>query len=270
MYGAVMNNPGQNDLNVIIQRGYSVDIGGFINRGWAIFQTDIASFVLFCLITGIINIALTVIGALPFISFIGPITSLIIGGPLYAGYFIAAFKIGKNQSTSFEDFFKGFQNSYFLQIFLASLMVGVLTFFCLIPAIIIFVLSSVLPLFSVLPNDNFPGGNEPNVILLAMAGLCALIGLVGALYLGVSYTFAIPLVVGKSMDFWSAMETSRKLISQQWFSFFCFMLVLGVINIVGSLPCFIGLLFTIPLTACAIAAAYESIIGLSAFNSSEA
>jgi hypothetical protein len=254
-----MNNPSQNDLNAIIQRGYSVEIGGFINRGWEIFQTDIASFVLFCLITGIINIALGVIGLFPFIGLIGSIISLIIGGPLYAGYFIAAFKIGKNQSTSFEDFFKGFQNSYFLQVFLASLIVGVLTFLCLIPAIIIFVLSSVLS-----------NGNEPNVILLAVGGLCALIGLVGALYLGVSYTFAIPLVVGRSMDFWSAMETSRKLISQQWFSFFCFMLVLGVINIVGSLPCFIGLLFTIPLTACAIAAAYESIIGLSAFNSSEA
>jgi uncharacterized membrane protein len=96
------------------------------------------------------------------------------------------------------------------------------------------------------------------------------LGLVGAIYLGVSYFFAIPLVIGRRMEFWPAMEASRKLVSKNWFSVFGFGFVLGLINFGGALLCFVGLLITVPLTTCAIAAAYERIIGLPSFDPSQA
>jgi uncharacterized membrane protein len=40
------------------------------------------------------------------------------------------------------------------------------------------------------------------------------------------------------------------------------MVVLGLLNLAGALICFLGLLITVPLTSCALAAAYERIIGL--------
>jgi len=77
------------------------------------------------------------------------------------------------------------------------------------------------------------------------------------IYLGVAYSFTTALIVDRKFDFWEAMETSRKVISKRWFSFFGFVLVLVLINIVGALLLGVGLL-------CAIAAAYQDILGLSA------
>lgn len=87
------------------------------------------------------------------------------------------------------------------------------------------------------------------------------------IYLGIAYIFTIPLIVEKKMSFWTAMEASRKIITKNWFSMFGFILVLGLINIGGILSLIVGLLFTAPLTGCAMIAAYEDIIG---FNLSSA
>jgi uncharacterized membrane protein len=58
------------------------------------------------------------------------------------------------------------------------------------------------------------------------------------------------------------MEASRKLITKNWFSFFGFGLVLFLINLGGALLLGVGLLVTIPISACAVAAAYADIVGL--------
>jgi len=97
-----------------------------------------------------------------------------------------------------------------------------------------------------------------------LVGIASLLLLLPGIYLGVAYSFTTALIVDRKFDFWEAMETSRKVISKRWFPFFGFVLVLVLINIVGALLFFVGLLFTIPLTMCAIAAAYQDILGLSA------
>ncbi|MGD1943974.1 MAG: hypothetical protein ACFB0G_21980 [Leptolyngbyaceae cyanobacterium] len=82
------------------------------------------------------------------------------------------------------------------------------------------------------------------------------------IYLAVSYVLSVPLLLDKSLDFWPAMETSRKLVGKKWFAFFGFVLVLGLVNIVGALLVGLGLLVTIPWTVCTVTAAYEDIVGL--------
>lgn len=88
--------------------------------------------------------------------------------------------------------------------------------------------------------------------------LCVLPGI----YLGVSYLFALHLVVDKRADFWPAMETSRKLIGRHWGGMFLFGLALAGINLLGALALCIGAFFTAPLMLCSICAAYEDIVGL--------
>ena len=82
------------------------------------------------------------------------------------------------------------------------------------------------------------------------------------IYLAVAYLFAQPLVIDKGADFWQAMETSRKLITKKWFSFFGLLLVLFLLNLAGAILLGVGLLVTIPLSSCILAAAYEDIVGL--------
>jgi uncharacterized membrane protein YdcZ (DUF606 family) len=64
------------------------------------------------------------------------------------------------------------------------------------------------------------------------------------------------------MNFWAGMEFSRKLISKNWFSFLGFAFVLVLLNLAGVLLLGVGLVVTIPISACVIATAYADIVGL--------
>ncbi len=82
------------------------------------------------------------------------------------------------------------------------------------------------------------------------------------IYLAVSYMFVTMLIVDYRMEFWQAMETSRKIVTKNWFSLFVLFLVLLVINLLGALALGIGLLVTMPLSVCSVCVAYRDIIGL--------
>lgn len=103
------------------------------------------------------------------------------------------------------------------------------------------------------------------VLASILMGIFIFIGflllIIPGIYLSVAYSFTVPFIVQKQMHFWQAMETSRRLISNNWFSFFGLLLVLGLINIVGAILLLVGLLVTIPWTFLTIAAAYFDIVG---------
>jgi len=123
--------------------------------------------------------------------------------------------------------------------------------------------------------DFFKGFNNylPLFLVSLVSGIFIFLGclllLIPGIYLAVSYLFAMPLVIDKKMNFWDAMEVSRKVITKNWFAFFGFVLVIVLINIAGVIPLGLGLLVTIPLSTCAIAAAYADVIGLPNGSSAE-
>lgn len=81
-------------------------------------------------------------------------------------------------------------------------------------------------------------------------------------YLAVAYMFTIALIVERKLDFWEAMEGSRRLITKNWFTFFGLGLLLMLLNFGGLLLLGVGLLVTAPVSQCVLAAAYESVVGL--------
>lgn len=90
--------------------------------------------------------------------------------------------------------------------------------------------------------------------------------LIPGIYLAIAYLLTIPLILDRRMSFWDAMETSRKIVTKQWFSWFVFGLLMGVINIGGVIACIVGIFFTIPLTYCMWVAAYEDVVGIQRTN----
>ncbi len=116
--------------------------------------------------------------------------------------------------------------------------------------------------------DFFKGFNYFLPLLLAslVMGILVTIGMVllvlPGIYLLVSYMFVSMLIVDYHMEFWQAMETSRQIVTKNWFPLFVFFLVLVVINLLGALALGIGLLVTMPLSVCAICVAYRDIVGL--------
>lgn len=95
--------------------------------------------------------------------------------------------------------------------------------------------------------------------IFIVVGIIALI--IPGVYLAVSYTFTSFFVVFLGYEFWPAMEASRKLVTKNWWPVFGFVLVLGLINMVGFLLLGVGALFTVPATACMQYAAFEDIVG---------
>ena len=90
--------------------------------------------------------------------------------------------------------------------------------------------------------------------------LCILPGI----YLAVGYVFALPLVVDKQMDFWTAMEVSRRVVHEHWWSVFALVIVLALVAFAGFLLCGVGELITIPVASAALMYAYEDLFGTQA------
>ena len=70
------------------------------------------------------------------------------------------------------------------------------------------------------------------------------------------------MVVDRKLTFWDAMETSRKVITRNWFPLFGLTLALILLNAVGMLAFMIGVMVTTPITFCILTAAYDDIIGV--------
>ena len=101
------------------------------------------------------------------------------------------------------------------------------------------------------------------VLLGLVTNLLALIGyalcIIPGIFLQVAWLFALPLVVDRQMNFWDAMELSRKMVCKHWFIVFAFFIVYGLVVLAGVIACCIGILVTIPIGLGAWMYAYETI-----------
>ena len=111
--------------------------------------------------------------------------------------------------------------------------------------------------------SGFSSAAGPLALLGLVSGFLTLIGyllcVLPGIYLNVSWIFAIPLVIDRQLDFWNAMELSRKVVSKHWFVVFAFTLIVGLLACSGILVCCVGILVTIPLGWMSLLCAYEDI-----------
>jgi len=92
-------------------------------------------------------------------------------------------------------------------------------------------------------------------VLLILAGLIFLI--IPGIYFMVSYTFALPLIIDKKMDFWQAMELSRKMVGRHWWKVFGLIIVLLLLGLAGLMVFLVGFFVAGAIAQAAIAYAYE-------------
>lgn len=76
-----------------------------------------------------------------------------------------------------------------------------------------------------------------------------------------TWVFTLMLIADTGLDFWPAMELSRKVVSRRWWKFLWFLIVLGAIELAGILLCLIGFFVAAPIALAALAYAYEDIFG---------
>jgi hypothetical protein len=94
-----------------------------------------------------------------------------------------------------------------------------------------------------------------NLLILIGLVLCVIPGI----FLQVAWLFSVPLVIDRQMNFWNAMELSRKMVCKHWFMVFAFLIVYGLVVMAGIIACCIGILVTVPIGLGAWMYAYETI-----------
>jgi len=75
------------------------------------------------------------------------------------------------------------------------------------------------------------------------------------------YMFTYLFIIDKKMDFWPAMQASQAVVKCDYFGFTLFFVAASLLNIIGVLCCFVGVLATMPILFAAITVAYKEIVG---------
>jgi len=222
----------------IKSRGRRVNIGSCLSRGWALFKQN----------------AGLLIGA----ALVAFLTVAVIEGLLSVLLRPAGFS--RNQMQF------GF---HFTQEMFVRMAVGSIPSFLVYPALYAGYYFLVLKLIrgqSASVADLFTGFRFHYLQIVVagfLTGILALIGtllcIIPGIYLGVAWIFTLPLIVDRDLGFWEAMELGRKAVTQDWWSVFCVVLLLGGLAILGFLACCIGLFVAIPVGVCMLMYAYEDI-----------
>jgi len=118
-------------------------------------------------------------------------------------------------------------------------------------------------------NDAFAGFSLAFVPLMLASIVVQILTCVGFLlcilpgiYLFVAWwSFTSLLILDKKLDFWPAMELSRKVVHKHWWQVFGLLIVIMLVSLAGALALFIGLFITTPIAVAASVYAYEDIFG---------
>jgi len=243
-----------NEKNVTVPDHYVFDMGYYLTEGWNLFRKGAGSFIGFTVLYFIILLVLTFI---PLVNLAGNIFSYV----LIAGVYIFCRNLLNNRDD-FGQFFGGF--NHFGQIFLFALAL----FALMLPIFYVFFTQFVPPnLLSDLISGHFDPREISDEIITHIESkrgyytLLYILILIYIAYIYISYTFVLPLIVDKGLQFWDAMETSRKTVSQKFLSFFGLYVILIVLGaIVAIITCGIGLIVLLPYFGCVIFTAYDHIL----------
>jgi hypothetical protein len=112
--------------------------------------------------------------------------------------------------------------------------------------------------------SGFSGAFVPLMLGSLVSSLLTTLGLIllilPGIYLAISYTFTFLLIQDRKLDFWCAMEVSRRVITAQWWRVFGLMIVAGFLACLGIIALFIGIFVTLPILFGAIVYAYEDLV----------
>ncbi len=248
-------------IDATIERGYTFSMSDYLNAGWEFFKNQAVLFVVFILVylagSAVINM----------IPIVGGIGRWIFVTPLAVGPGIVCYQMAKGRSVEFNQFFGGFK--FLGQLLLASLVTGLLTVMALIPLFIflgITIGSLMIDFFSLVSTTENPDPEQIFSILSQAINpvtiLVSFLLFIPGFIVGVLYMFAPYFVIFYNLDFWPAMEYSRKLVMPKLLPFIGFIIVLGLLNLLGAICLIVGLLVTIPVSMIAGYAAFQMILGL--------
>jgi uncharacterized membrane protein len=99
-----------------------------------------------------------------------------------------------------------------------------------------------------------------SVVSSLLISLGILLLILPGLYLALAYGFTYLNIIDRRMDFWPAMEASRKLITAHFWQYLLLALLFLVICALGAIPLGLGLLVAIPVCVAAQYSVYRDLL----------
>ncbi|MDR0608683.1 MAG: hypothetical protein LBG58_01060 [Planctomycetaceae bacterium] len=243
-----------------LRNGKRISISSCLARSWSLICSD---YWVFFGVTFVATLCLSI----PILSFI------ILGG-------ICFYYLGKirRQHRELADIFIGFrrqtlqlilvglvQSGFFIGLYF--LLVGVVGFGTVLSLGFMSPPQPALNHFMVNPPPNFieirpqpvPSGIAVGVlsVYILFVSLFSIITICFALL----WLFSYYLTIDRNLQFWDAMEISRRVVGNHFFSMLGLLLVLFLLGMAGMCCCYIGIFFVLPFLWAAIGYAYEDLFG---------
>ena len=269
-------------------RDFNIWSAGCINRGFEVYKNNIGEASLLVLvllgISTIVNIIFYValipiivgsvaIAAIPVVGIILnlilwtvlPILFFSFFAPLAPGPILFLIRLVRNESARMEDVVSGYTRNG-IQCVLAFLIQNVIYHIFVFLGFLLIILSVGWPIVKMAIEVAETGSGAPPPVLPEY-GIMPYIGMfigiisiiIPIIYLVIGWAYSMILIVDRKMNFWPAMELSRKTVTKHWFQIFFFLIAIGIISSLGVIVCGVGLFFTIPMGMTMFAASYVHI-----------
>ena len=269
-------------------RDFNVWSAGCITRGFEVYKNNIGeASLLFLILLGILVVisvisvlaqilVLVVSAVIAAIPVVGLILSLIVYTvlpillfslfvPLLPGPLLFLIRLVRNEPARMEDIIAGYTRNG-IQCVLAFLVKNVVYHIFVYLGGLIIILATGWPFIKLLieavkAGTGSPPTGIPELGITFFAGniIGLLIIVIPIAYLCISWFYSMVLIVDRKMNFWPAMELSRKTVSKHWFQIFFFLFTIGFISSLGVIFCAVGLFVTIPMAMTMLAASYVHI-----------
>jgi len=243
-----MNASLQSKINDLATNGYNFDSDKYISMAWENFKKAPGMYIGYLFLFLAIS---TLLGLVPFSigDFITPVFAV--------GFALFAADIQRDKKGDFGRFFDGFKSKPF-HLILSGIVTTLAVAVFFTPMIAYIGFGEIFEIFTgkSMGFDIFSDINTGMAVGLGL--LCA----IPAIYLSIAWSWANFFIVFKGLDFWPAMEASRRIISKQWWSYLGFSILLALVVLAGALCLIVGLVVAIPVVSIAPYIAFEQIVGL--------
>jgi hypothetical protein len=232
----------------LFSRDYELDIGRCIGQAWELLQNNFGAVFAGSFVFLLIQIALGGFAQIPLIGVVGGIASFILSGPLYGGLYCFFLRHIRHEPVDLGTVFAGFRIQ-FGQLLLGYVVAVILISLAALPGVAVMA----YPGYWIFVHHTATASQ----VLWIAAGFILL--LIPVAYLIVSWVFALPLIVDQRLDFWPAMEASRKLVGKHFWTNLGLLVVCGLIKVLGICVCCVGGFISWPISVGALMYAYERI-----------
>ena len=235
--GGPITDPEQFVAELRARGGYSIDVGSVISRAWKLVMSDFWPFL------GVTLLAYLVVIVAGIIPCVGMVISCLVQGPVMGGLYLYYLKKMRGAPAEVGDAFSGFSAPYWGKLALAGT----------VQVVTMLVMTAPSTIYNLTHLQERRAEPPMGIIIWFILALPLVV------WLSVSWSFAYPLITDKGLDFWPAMELSRKVVNMRFWSWILLYFVSGLLGMAGFLCLCVGMLVVLPVIFCAKMVAYEDV-----------